>query len=359
MSTEFISQVDDPTQREAGPSTGSWSTHKSGDAEGSFPDMDVDADLDRVSVIESLCMNCHEQGLTKLLLTRIPYFRDIVVMSFECPHCNVRSAEVQPANDLALKAVRATLTVDVADVAATKADLNRQVIKSETCRVLIPEADFEIPANGTRGDINTIEGVLSNIADSLQAEQGNRELGEPERAAKIQAVIDQFRLFASGAKSFTFVLDDLAGNVTSLSAHTTHLHTCASTWTLAHHDSSLCLHVRACVCVWCWSTVVPGEPCGARVRSARPDEVLRAHRRADAGARVRRGGEQERHRELAGTQRPGGTSSTLASQPSERHPSTADPLESKPIAHRNSLFLRVVCLCVCFGGLSSDRRPPR
>jgi zinc finger protein len=109
--------------------------------------MDVDADLDRVSIIESLCMMCQQQGVTKLLLTRIPYFRDIVIMSFECPHCFARSAEVQPANELAPKASRTTLSVNPADVAAIKADLNRQVIKSETCRVLIPEVEFEIRTN--------------------------------------------------------------------------------------------------------------------------------------------------------------------------------------------------------------------
>ena len=35
-----------------------------------------------VDEIESLCMNCHEDGMTKLLLTRIPFFREIIIMSF-------------------------------------------------------------------------------------------------------------------------------------------------------------------------------------------------------------------------------------------------------------------------------------
>jgi len=200
----------------AGPSTGSWAHHTTGDAGGSFPDMDVDADLDRVSVIESLCMWCHKQGITRLLLTRIPYFRDIVVMSFECGHCHARSAEVQPANELAEKAARVTLRVDpLADPQAARLDLNRQLIKSETCRVLVPELDFEIPPNEKRGDINTVEGVLSNIADSLEVGQPNREIAEPETAAKIQSIIEHFRAYAAGEKPFTLILDDLAGNVPS------------------------------------------------------------------------------------------------------------------------------------------------
>jgi zinc finger protein len=34
------------------------------------------------TVIESLCMNCHENGTTTLLLTKIPYFKEIVLMAF-------------------------------------------------------------------------------------------------------------------------------------------------------------------------------------------------------------------------------------------------------------------------------------
>ena len=36
-----------------------------------------------ISEVESLCMNCHENGTTKLLLTKIPHFKEVVLMSFE------------------------------------------------------------------------------------------------------------------------------------------------------------------------------------------------------------------------------------------------------------------------------------
>ena len=134
-----------------------WTQHTatSGDSDGAFPDMDVDLDLDRVSCVETLCLHCNDMGLTRLLLTKIPYFREIVIMSFECPHCNARNSEVQPANELASKACKITLNVDCSDNTATRSDLNRQVIKSGTCKILIPELEFEIPPNNRRGDIDT------------------------------------------------------------------------------------------------------------------------------------------------------------------------------------------------------------
>lgn len=50
-----------------------------------------------VMVIKSLCVQCEEDGLTRLLLTRIPFFRDIILMAFECESCGFRNSEVQSA----------------------------------------------------------------------------------------------------------------------------------------------------------------------------------------------------------------------------------------------------------------------
>ena len=50
-----------------------------------------------VMTLSSLCMGCEEQGETKLLLTRIPFFRDVILMAFECEHCGLRNSELQSA----------------------------------------------------------------------------------------------------------------------------------------------------------------------------------------------------------------------------------------------------------------------
>ena len=49
------------------------------------------------TVIQSLCMQCHETGETKLLLVSIPFFKEIIVSAFECPHCGFAANEVQQA----------------------------------------------------------------------------------------------------------------------------------------------------------------------------------------------------------------------------------------------------------------------
>lgn len=70
-----------------------------------------------VEEIESLCMNCEEQvrdrvglgsgfaqcwvqGVTRLLLTTIPYFKEVIIMSFKCEHCGTSNNEIQSAGSI-------------------------------------------------------------------------------------------------------------------------------------------------------------------------------------------------------------------------------------------------------------------
>lgn len=47
-----------------------------------------------VDVLQSLCMSCGEDGETKFMLHKIPYFRELLIASFECEHCGERNNEV-------------------------------------------------------------------------------------------------------------------------------------------------------------------------------------------------------------------------------------------------------------------------
>lgn len=54
-----------------------------------------------INEIESLCMNCEKNGTTRLLFIKIPFFREVILMSFECPECGYKSTEIQPGTALA------------------------------------------------------------------------------------------------------------------------------------------------------------------------------------------------------------------------------------------------------------------
>jgi zinc finger protein len=158
-----------------------------------------------VDEIESLCMNCHEDGITRLLLTRIPFFREIVIMSFACPHCGFRNSEVQPAGEIQPRGHRYVFKVE------TIKDLSRQVIKSDSCVLKIEEADLEVPPG--RGQLTNIEGVVSTIAEDLEVGQEARRQATPDIAEKIDVIIKKLRAMLDGqAMPFTISADDPAGN---------------------------------------------------------------------------------------------------------------------------------------------------
>lgn len=58
------------------------------------------------------------QGTTRLLLTKVPFFREIIVSSFSCEHCGWSNTEIQSAGKIQDQGVCYTLTVNSQEVRA-------------------------------------------------------------------------------------------------------------------------------------------------------------------------------------------------------------------------------------------------
>ncbi|KAK9461575.1 ZPR1 zinc-finger domain-containing protein [Lipomyces oligophaga] len=158
-----------------------------------------------VQEIESLCMNCEQNGTTRLLLTQIPYFREVVLMSFYCPHCGFRNSEIQPASEIQPKGAKYTFIVE------SKDDMDRQVVKSESCDVTFTDVALTIPHQ--RGQLTTIEGLLTEVSESLSQEQPARKLSQPEAYEKIEEFLSTLADLLKGNKfPFKVTADDPAGN---------------------------------------------------------------------------------------------------------------------------------------------------
>lgn len=158
-----------------------------------------------VNEIESLCMNCEENGITKLLLTVIPFFKEVILMSFECPHCGLKNSEIQSAGQIQEKACRYKLRVN------SKTDMDRQIVKSEYCVSRFPELDLEIPAQ--RGQLTTVEGLLGNVLEDIAIGQDVRKTEQPDAYERIEAFISKGKQMMEGnAFPFTIIVDDISGN---------------------------------------------------------------------------------------------------------------------------------------------------
>lgn len=164
-----------------------------------------DAEGHPVQEVESLCMHCHKNGTTRMLLTKIPYFKEVILMSFECPHCGFKNSEIQPAGQIQEKGSKYILKLE------NKNDFNRQVVKSETASSKFIELDLEIPPK--RGQLITVEGLLTEMVDDLESDQKQRKEKQPEIYDKINVFIDKVRKTLEGENlPMTFVLDDPSGN---------------------------------------------------------------------------------------------------------------------------------------------------
>lgn len=80
----------------------------------------------------------------------------------------------------------------------SQADLDRQLIKSDSATVRIPELDFEIPPMTQKGEISTIEGFLKTAAKNLALFQAERLVDSPAVGARVADVIAGLLQLAMG-----------------------------------------------------------------------------------------------------------------------------------------------------------------
>ncbi|XP_029288679.1 zinc finger protein ZPR1 [Cottoperca gobio] len=171
-----------------------------------FKEISADGEDWLPTEIESMCMNCHLNGMTRLLLTKIPFFREIIVSSFSCDNCSWSNTEIQSAGRIQDQGICYTLKVK------TKQDLDREVVKADSATTRIPELDFEIPPFTQKGALSTIEGLLDRAAAGLEQDQPVRRVTNPEVAEQIAEFIQKLMKLKEIESEFTLVIEDPSGN---------------------------------------------------------------------------------------------------------------------------------------------------
>uniref|UniRef100_A0A8C7CB26 ZPR1 zinc finger n=1 Tax=Oncorhynchus kisutch TaxID=8019 RepID=A0A8C7CB26_ONCKI len=167
-----------------------------------FKEINADDEDSQPTEIESLCMNCYQNGMTRILLTKIPFFKEIIVSSFTCPNCSWSNTEIQSAGRIQDQGITYTLNVK------SKQDMNREVVKADSATTRIPELDFEIPPYTQKGCKYSLNFLLIWITIfTFQAYET-----APEVAVKISEFIDKLKKLKEGESGFTLVIDDPSGN---------------------------------------------------------------------------------------------------------------------------------------------------
>ncbi|VDL76359.1 unnamed protein product [Nippostrongylus brasiliensis] len=147
-----------------------------------------------------------DDGVTRLLCTSIPYYKTVILMSFECPHCGFKNNEIQSGEAVQEHGTEIVLRV------LEEVDLRRQLVRSEFATIEVPELELVIPAKSQQGEITTVEGVLDRVQCGLSQEQDRRRELDPESAAKIDEFLIHLTKCRSLKEPWTLKLHDPTGN---------------------------------------------------------------------------------------------------------------------------------------------------
>lgn len=135
----------------------------------------------------------------------MPFFRDIILESFECEHCHTKDNSVKSAGQIQEKGSVYTLDVENED------DLQRQVIRSDVSIFKVESLGIEMPKGESQ--LTTVEGVIQKIHESLSGEQPLRKVQAPELHDALQPIIDKLqKILDREGYPFTVSLDDPTGN---------------------------------------------------------------------------------------------------------------------------------------------------
>lgn len=155
--------------------------------------------------IESLCMNCRDDGMTRILPIKIPHFKEVLLESFSCDHCGFRNNTVKSAGEIQPKGSKYTFRLQQHE------DFQRQVIRSDHGVFKIADIDLEMPP--APGQYTTLESMFSRVLTDLQYDQPTRKERTPEIYQALEDIIEKLTSMLAGKRFPVLVtLDDISGN---------------------------------------------------------------------------------------------------------------------------------------------------
>ncbi|KAK7860229.1 zinc finger protein zpr1 like protein, partial [Quercus suber] len=168
-SMEQISGASDEVRREPHGSVGATAAHRAIAQSNTAEIVDTVFRYtapEEVMTFPSTCGTCGIACETRMFVTKIPYFQEVIVMASTCDACGYRNSELKPGGRVPEKGKSISLTV------RNNKDLSRDVIKSDTAGVKVPELDLELASGTLGGVVTTVEGLITKISESLERVHG-------------------------------------------------------------------------------------------------------------------------------------------------------------------------------------------
>ncbi|RVX02733.1 Zinc finger protein ZPR1-like [Vitis vinifera] len=174
---------------------------------------------EEVMTFPSTCGACAARCETRMFVTNIPYFQEVIVMASSCDGCGYRNSELKPGGRIPVKGKKITVCVKNVN------DLSRDVIKhyltvamwtyqSDTAGVRVPELDLELASGTLGGVVTTVEGLITKICENLERVHGftfGDSLDDSKRS-KWQDFRVRLSKLLSLEEPWTLIIDDALAN---------------------------------------------------------------------------------------------------------------------------------------------------
>ena len=166
---------------------------------------------DEVLTFGTNCPDCNAPCDTNMKVTKIPHFKEIILMATNCEMCGHKSNEIKSGTGIAPGGIRYKLVMN------DPADLNRDILCSETSSFAIPDLDFELSSSKSIGGrFTTLEGIFTTLKTQLASVIMPFSGGDSHAANSdenhMARFINHISAVLAGEEYVTVVLDDPAGN---------------------------------------------------------------------------------------------------------------------------------------------------
>jgi zinc finger protein len=150
------------------------------------------------------CASCYRSCETTMCVTDIPHFKEVIIMSLLCESCGYKSNEIKGAGSIPKFGTRVILKATCQD------DLGREVLKSDTAGIEIPEVELELDEGGLDGLYTTVEGLLEKLHDRLKGANPFQS-GDAAKKQHLSNDGGEFSKPSLSAQRYMEFLDNLKG----------------------------------------------------------------------------------------------------------------------------------------------------
>jgi len=167
----------------------------------------VEAENEEIYVFRGVCSSCGHPLDTLMKKVLIPYFKDVLIMSTNCDRCGYRDNEVKSGSAISDKGKRIILKVE------DREDLSRDILKSETAGLEIPEIELVLQQGTLGGRFTTLEGILEQIYEELSEKVfASGDASDAEGRSSFEIFLGKLKEVKDAARPFTLILDDPLAN---------------------------------------------------------------------------------------------------------------------------------------------------